>query len=114
MIHYLLLKFEQGYFTQDVFRLAADTFESLKEELPGITAVQVIQNSVCRSSNADLMVRMELSDQEMLYTYLNHPLHQRFAQQVSPHLVQKASFDQEQSGPEKELQGAEGGIKAKD
>lgn len=94
MIHYLLLKFEPGYFTDEIFQLALDTFTKLKAELPGVEDVSVTKNCIDRSDNADLLVTMKLCCEDMLDVYLKHPLHLHFVQIVNSHVIQRASIDE--------------------
>ena len=96
MYHYLLLKFEPGFFSDEIFSLAVDTFAEIKSALPGVKDVQVYRNCSNCNSNADLLIRMELAKQEDLELYLEHPLHRSFVEQVNPHVMQKATFDMAQ------------------
>lgn len=45
MIHYLLLKFKPGFFSDEVFSRAVDTFMGIGETLEGIEDVQVSRNA---------------------------------------------------------------------
>lgn len=94
MIHYLLLKFEPGYFSEEIFQFARDTFNALKAELPGVEDVHVAKNCVDRDDNADLLITMKLRSEDMLRVYLEHQLHQKFVQRVGSHVVQRASIDE--------------------
>ena len=50
MIHYLLLKFKPGFFSDEVFSRAVDTFMGIGETLEGIEDVQVSRNRRCRET----------------------------------------------------------------
>ncbi len=95
MIHYLLLKFEPEYFSDEIFQFALDTFNKLKAELPGVEDVSLAKNCVDRDDNADLLITMKLRSEDMLGVYLEHPLHQKFVQRVGSHVVQRASIDKQ-------------------
>lgn len=93
MVHYLLLKFESDYMSDELFAFTCDTFQGLRSELGCIRDVQVYRNCVARGTNADLLVVLELTGREGLDTYLGHPIHQHFAQVTQPHLTQRTTFD---------------------
>ena len=93
MTHYVLLKFKPGEYDDSILALAEKTFAQLENELDGITRAQVWSNCVERDTNADLMVRLELTGEDMLGVYLRHPLHVEFANQTSDKLAGRMSFD---------------------
>ncbi len=93
MVHYLLLKFNPGFFSDEVFSLAVHTYTELESALPGIEKVQIYKNCVCRNSNADLLVKMDLASEAALSTYLKHPLHCGFIQEVGSQVSQRITFD---------------------
>lgn len=93
MIHYLLLTFEPHYMNDELFRFACNTFQRLQAELTCIRNVYVYRNCVIRSSNADLLVKLDLTGQKGLDTYLKHPIHRHFARVTEPHLTHCVTFD---------------------
>lgn len=66
MIHYLLLKFKPGFFSDEVFSMAVEVFTGIGKALAGIEDVQVSRNCIPRDTNADLLVRMTLEGHEAL------------------------------------------------
>ena len=92
MIHYLLLKFKPGFFSDEVFSMAVEVFTGIGKALAGIEDVQVSRNCIPRDTNADLLVRMTLEGHEALEAYLEHPLHLGFVRQVQAHVEQRLTF----------------------
>ena len=92
MTHFLLLKFEDGFFSDEIFRLAQAIFSQLSKEVPAVGETAVLRNCIVREENADLLVRMELS-RDGMKEYLEHPLHRRFVDTVDSHVVRRMSFD---------------------
>ena len=93
MIHYLLLKFKPGFFSDEVFSMAVEVFTGIGKALAGIEDVQVSRNCSPRNTNADLLVRMTLEGHEALEAYLEHPLHRSFAEEIEPCISRRLTFD---------------------
>lgn len=79
MIHYALMKFHPGAYTDEIRKLTKETFDELPKLVPAILSAQTFENCYERDSNADLMIRVEVDAPEHLPDYLNHPLHVHFA-----------------------------------
>lgn len=94
MVHYALIKFQPGTYTDELRKFTLDTFAALAKEVPTILSAQVFDNGYKRDSNADIMVRVEVTSAETLPLYLNHPLHVKFGQTIAPYRSQPiVSFD---------------------
>lgn len=93
MIHYLLLKMKAGHMNEELFLLTCSTFRQLQNELDCVREARVYRSCVIRGSNADLLIEMDLTGQEALEIYLEHPLHKAFASATQPHLRQRITFD---------------------
>lgn len=94
MIHMVFMKFEEGFFSPDVFREIEDAFQCLQQTLPNeIVSVQVLENCVSREGNMDLLIQMELQNTQSMEQYLNHPVHLKIGAVMNPHIVQRCSFD---------------------
>lgn len=92
MRHYVLLKFKQGYFNDEIFNYTKTVFDSIGK-LKDIRVVRVCRNCIDRDSNMDIMIEMEVNDEKALKSYLNHELHIAFANLVNDHLKSRVSFD---------------------
>ena len=107
MIHYLLLKFRPGSCGSQIRKRAEAAYRDLACQVEGIISAQVLDNCVFRDSNADLMVRLELSGPQVLTAYLEHPVHRHFAEEIEPCVSQRLTFDhmeterQERKGEER-------------
>lgn len=93
MTHYLLLKFTPGAPVEELFPLAEKTFAELTRTLECMRGARVLRNCVERDANADMLVILELTEESALKTYLEHPLHQAFAQQTGQYIAQRVSLD---------------------
>ena len=94
MIHYVLLKFKPGTWTEEIRALADTTFRQLEQEVPSIISAKIYENCYERESNADVMIRLKIDSPEHLTEYLRHPLHVRFAEITTPLRSQPVvSFD---------------------
>lgn len=92
MRHYVLIKFKEGCFTENLFKYAKDVYKKIGN-LEYIEDVHVHSNCVERDSNMDLMVEFKLKDEEALKKYLECDLHENFGKAVSGHILTKVSFD---------------------
>lgn len=96
MTHMVFMKFEDGYFNNDVFSKISDAFESLAEALPEeILSVSLRKNCVARKFNMDMLIEMKLRGEDSLGVYLEHPIHLAIGEIMNPHIVNRASFDYE-------------------
>ena len=94
MVHYALMKFHPGAYTDEIRALTKSTFEELPKVVPAIIKAETFENCYERDSNADLMIRVEVDEPAHLPDYLNHPLHVHFAQVTTPLRCQPiTSFD---------------------
>lgn len=93
MIHYVLLKFEPEYFTNEIFEFAKRTYEELMQQVQFIRSIHVEKNCVVRNENMDLMIELEMTDRDSLELYLDHTLHKQFTDTVDDHVVKRVSFD---------------------
>ena len=96
MTHMVFMKFEDGYFTGDVFSKISDAFESLAVALPEeILSVSLRKNCIPRKFNMDMLIEMKLRGEDSLSVYLEHPIHLAIGEVMNPHIVNRASFDYE-------------------
>lgn len=93
MIHYLLLKFWPGIYDSRFREQAEAAYQDLARQVEGITSVRIMENSVSRDSNADLMVRLELRGPRILADYLEHPIHRQFVEEIESCVSQRLTFD---------------------
>lgn len=93
MLHYVLLSFAPGFFTDEIFEFAVACFSGMPDEESYIHSVSVKRNCVLREGNMDLMVAMELEDEASLKAYLECRLHKQFVSVVGDHVVTKVAFD---------------------
>lgn len=93
MTHYLLLKFTPDAPVEKFVSLARETFAGLVDALDCICSAQVLRNCVARDANADMLVVLELTDEQALTIYLEHPLHRAFAQKTGRYVAQRVSLD---------------------
>lgn len=91
--HYVMLRLEPGFVTDEYFAYTEDIFNRLLEAQEDILSVSVHRNCVAREGNYDLMIRLELENEAALPRYLAHPLHQEFARSNGDVLLSRASFD---------------------
>ena len=94
MQHCVLLKFEPGYFNNEILNYTKIVFGNIGK-LEGIEVVNVYENCIVRDSNMDIMIEMKVRDESALRAYLDNELHIAFANKVAAHLVSKVSFDYE-------------------
>lgn len=95
MKHFVLLKFEDNYFNDEVFDFTKNAFAEMEAGIENVDKIIVHRNCVVRDQNMDVMVEIDLSGEEALYTYLKHDLHQAFAKYMDAHVVNRVSFDYE-------------------
>lgn len=93
MTHYLLLKFTPDAPVEEFFSLARETFAGLVDALDCMRSAQVLRNCVARDANADMLVVLELTDEQALTVYLEHPLHQVFARKTDRYVAKRVSLD---------------------
>ena len=94
MKHFVLLKFEPSYLTEEIYLEIETAFAELKKALPDdILAAIVHKNIIARESNMDIMIEMDLKSSASLHTYLNHPVHQAIGAKMNPHITNRVSFD---------------------
>lgn len=97
MIHMVFMKFEDGFFCDEIRDKIADTFRVLSREMPDeIFEAEVLTNCVERETNMDLLIRMSLKDEDSLPKYLHHPAHIAIGVEINPHIVNRCSFDYEE------------------
>ena len=96
MTHMVFMKFEDGFFCDEVFDRIQEAYRSLAAALPEtVTAVAVRKNCVERDTNMDLLIQVELDSKASLKTYLTHPKHRGIGEVMNPHVVNRCSFDWE-------------------
>ncbi len=95
MYHYLLLKLEPGCNVDDMYAYAKDIFGQLERQVSEIISAQVLANCIERSSNMDLMIRMEFKEAAALNIYLDHELHKAFSKHMNAFIVSRVTFDYE-------------------
>ncbi|MCM1306973.1 MAG: Dabb family protein [Butyrivibrio sp.] len=93
--HLVIFTFEKDFLKKEHIEEYARAFEIIKEAFDGITSVHIRRNCVNRPSNMDLMVEMDLTGEDILPLYLNHPEHVRMGNKYNPHVTARASFDYE-------------------
>ena len=91
--HYVLLRFQPDFFTDEFYRYSVDIFQQIAEAVPGIHSLSVYRNCIPRPGNYDMMVEMQLEGEQVLKDYLKSPLHADFARVCDDHLAAKTSFD---------------------
>ena len=96
MIHMVFMKFEEGFFSEQIIEEITDAFSRLRKALPGnILDVEIKSNCIQRDANMDLLIRMELTNADSLPLYLSHPIHRNIGEKINPHIVNRCSFDYE-------------------
>ena len=95
MKHFVLIKFEDNYFTDEVFIFTKNAFAEMEANIEEVYKLTVHRNCVVRDKNMDIMVEIDLDDEKALYAYLNHDLHQAFSKLMDEHVVNRVSFDYE-------------------
>lgn len=96
MTHMVFMKFEKGYFDNEVFSKISEAFTSLANALPDeILSVSLRKNCVDRKFNMDMLIEMKLRGEDSLGIYLNHPIHLAIGDIMNPHITDRASFDYE-------------------
>lgn len=96
MTHMVFMKFEEGYFSDEVFSAISDAFTALADTLPEeILSVSLKKNCVARKFNMDMLIKMKLRGEDSLGIYLKHPIHLKIGEIMDPHIVNRASFDYE-------------------
>ena len=93
MTHYVLFRFKDPQQKTVIYEKAKTAFSKLKHEVSCILDAQVFLNCVERSSNADLLIKMELDGPAALEIYLNHPLHRKFVLETDDLVEQRTTFD---------------------
>ena len=93
MHHYVLFRLEPGYLTEEKYEELTRAFCAVADAVEGISDCVVRRNAVAREGNMDMMVSFSVRDEDTLWAYLRHPLHQGIVKEVSPHEVQRSSFD---------------------
>ena len=96
MKHYVLLKFDPDYYSEDVFNYARKVFYDISNVLEDVQSVKIYKNCINRDSNMDIMIEMDLKSKNALASYLEHDLHKDFVDMVDKHLVSRVSFDCEE------------------
>ena len=96
MTHLVLMKFQEGYFTDACFDEINQAFVQLKQALPAeILDANVYKNIITRNTNMDILIQLHLSRFESLDIYLNHPIHQAIGAKMNPYIITRVSFDYE-------------------
>ncbi|MDD6188718.1 MAG: Dabb family protein [Clostridiales bacterium] len=94
MRHFVFMKFEPGYFDDNVYTYIRTNFSRLQAVMSeDILSCRVSKNCVERDRNMDMMIEMELKDAGSLPKYLNHPLHLAVGERMNCHVIERASFD---------------------
>ena len=96
MTHYVLMKYQPGFFDEACFQEISAAFAQLKDALPEeILQVRIYKNCIEREFNMDIMIELELSRAESLGIYLNHPIHLAISGKINPFVINRVSFDHE-------------------
>lgn len=93
MVHYLMLKLIDEDHVKKVYALALKMADCLRKKTDFVQDIQVYENGIHRSDNADVLIILQLNDKKDLFHYLSHPAHITFAKQIEPCLNVKISFD---------------------
>ena len=94
--HIVMMRLKPGVFTEEAEKDYRDTFEAIRDALPGdVLDVRVERNIVNRSQNMTVMIEMILRDESSLDLYLQHPLHREIGRRYNPSVEAIASFDSE-------------------
>ena len=94
MRHFVLFKFEDGFFDQDVYRMVSEVMQELCTQLPDdVLSAKAYSNIVDRPGNYDLMLELTLAGEASLDRYLSHPVHQALIRSLAPHRRSRISFD---------------------
>lgn len=93
MTHYVLLKFQESYLTDEKFAQLQRDFSEVCDAVEGISCCKVRRNVIKRDANMDVMVSFQAVDADALMRYLKHPLHQNIGKQNDPYVVSRVSFD---------------------
>ena len=97
MVHMVFMKLEEGFLTEEIFRVYRETFAAIAADLPEeVRRAEVLRNCVPREQNMDILIRLDLRDAESLPKYLRHPRHLAIGEKMNPHVLKLASFDYEE------------------
>lgn len=92
--HFVLFRFDDDYCTPSVISHIKRVFADLQAALPSdILEQSVFSNCIPRELNMEVMVELTLQSPLSLDAYLKHPLHESLGREISPHIVDKCSFD---------------------
>lgn len=70
MIHYLMVRFTDDYFTDDVYADFQDTYAQMVWDQDGVEQVCIKAGQRIDNDNADIMVRLSLKNTDALGLYL--------------------------------------------
>ncbi len=96
MIHLVFVKMKDGPVSDALLRELEDDFAAIAEAMAGeVPEVSLLRNCVARDQNADLLIRVEMRDPEVLPRYLEHPLHLAVREKLLAQAKTLTSFDYE-------------------
>lgn len=94
MRHFVIVKFEPGYFDTGVYEYIRLTFARLQVMLPeDILFCRVSRSCAEREGNADIMIEMELKEPRSVEAYRQHPLYGAVWERLEEYVVRKICFD---------------------
>lgn len=91
--HFVIFTFEKDFFTDEHYDEYVRAFDIIRDAFDGITQVHVRRNCIERPANMDLMIEMDLTGEDVLGMYLEHPEHVRMGKKYNPHMTNRVSFD---------------------
>lgn len=92
--HTVLFRLKPECINDSTLHRIEQVYSQLSRLLPDdVRSTAVVQNTVERSQNMDFMVTMLLKEESSLQTYLTHPVHVAFTQELRPQLADVCSFD---------------------
>ncbi len=91
--HYVLFKFQAGFFNQTYLEEFQNCFSIITQDIDGVLESNVYLNAVDRTSNMDVMIEMTLKEKSVLDQYLKHPKHVQMGEKFNPYIINRVSFD---------------------
>ena len=92
MIHYILMKMKPDYSLDIMEELFHQCYPKIADELTEVQKVGFFKN-INPENDMDVMIQVEVSSQEGLKKYKNHPLHKFFIRETRAFVISCARFD---------------------
>lgn len=92
MVHYILMKMKPDYSLDEMEKLFHQCYPKIADELTEVQTVGFFKN-INPENDMDVMIQVEVSSQEGLAKYKNHPLHKFFIRETSDFVISFVRFD---------------------